>query len=236
MKTISKPNTLVLTAMTLSVFSVTGCISKTIEVPTNYEIEEEKSVWKSLDEKTQKKDIEPFPSFKVLKKSSTTASKEECNDCYADILKTPPSEKKPSAEETPKKEKVYTYDPSNVPINTYKKKKEGSGYEYKISSADIYEENPEEKKSVSTPSPKLETKHYSTKIAIQVGAFRRYAGAKVYANKYDLLSTQYGVKIETGVKNQKPLYRVKIEGFTNKREALEFKDKYSLSGAVLVRK
>jgi cell division septation protein DedD len=230
MKTISKPNTIVLTAMTLSVFSVTGCISKTIEVPNNYEIKEETSVWKNLDEETQKKDVEAFPSFKILKKSSTEISKEDCKDCYVDISK-PPSKKNESSEETLEKEKVYTYDPSNVPANTYKKKESGSGYEYKTSSTDIYEKNPKEKEKASLSSPKL-----VTKVAIQVGAFRRYAGAKVYAKKYDLLSTQYGVKIETGVKDQKPLYRVKIEGFANKREALEFKDKYSLSGAFLVRK
>jgi cell division septation protein DedD len=232
MKTISKPNTLVLTAMTLSIFSVTGCISKTIEVRNNDEVKvkEEKSVWKSLDEKTKKKDFEPFPSFHVLKKSSTKVSKEDCKDCYVDILKPSSQEKKSSIEETPKKEKVYTYDPSNVPANTYKKKEDG-GYEYKTSSANIYEKNPEEKEKASISSPNL-----ATKVAIQIGAFRRYAGAKVYAKKYDLLSNQYGVKIETGVKDQKPLYRVKIEGFANKREALEFKDKYSLSGAFLVKK
>ena len=76
----------------------------------------------------------------------------------------------------------------------------------------------------------------SNKIAIQVGAFREYAGAKVYAKKYDLLSDQYNVEIQENIKDDLPLYRVRIEGFTNEFEAQKFITRYELNGAFLVRK
>jgi rare lipoprotein A len=139
-------------------------------------------------------------------RASKTSKKEDCVDCYASIPET------------------------------------NNSYSYKITASDTYAKNSDEKDDstvVPSSSPiyaKVKTKKSSNKIAIQVGAFRRYAGAKVYAKKYDLLSNGYGVKIEAGVKNQKPLYRVKIEGFTTRSEALEFKRKYSLTGAFLVMK
>jgi len=77
---------------------------------------------------------------------------------------------------------------------------------------------------------------YSNKTAIQIGAFRRFAGAQSYAKKYDLLSKKYHVEIKTGVKDNQPLHRVRIEGFSNRSEAKSFIARYGISDAFLVRK
>ena len=82
-----------------------------------------------------------------------------------------------------------------------------------------------------------EIRTFSKKTSIQVGAFRRYAGAKVYAKRYALLSNQYSVKIKEDIENAEPLYRVQIEGFNSDSEAREFMTQYGLfNGAFLVRK
>ncbi len=72
-------------------------------------------------------------------------------------------------------------------------------------------------------------------IAIQVGAFRNYSGAKRYKQKYRLLSSNYTVEIKTVQKENKPLYRVQIKGFKKQFEAKEFMDRYGISNAFLVR-
>jgi rare lipoprotein A len=82
--------------------------------------------------------------------------------------------------------------------------------------------------------PKIDT--FSKKTSIQVGAFRRYAGAKVYAKRYSLLSRQYKAVIRNEMKDARPIYRVKIEGFSSEREARRFMSRYSLNGAFLVRR
>jgi len=74
------------------------------------------------------------------------------------------------------------------------------------------------------------------KVAIQVGAFRRYAGARVYAKRYGLLSRKYKTVIKKGYKDSKPIYRVRILGFRNKQEAREFMYRYNLNDAFLVRR
>jgi rare lipoprotein A len=74
------------------------------------------------------------------------------------------------------------------------------------------------------------------KTAIQVGAFRRYAGAKIYAKRYGVLSHRYKTVIKKYIKDSRPLYRVRIEGFKNEKEAKRFMSRYSLNGAFLVRK
>jgi hypothetical protein len=79
----------------------------------------------------------------------------------------------------------------------------------------------------------------SAKIAknsIQVGAFRKYAGAKVYAKRYSLLTSKYNVEIKENVKENRPIYRVQIEGFSNENEAKNFMKRYGLNGAFLVRR
>jgi len=81
-----------------------------------------------------------------------------------------------------------------------------------------------------------ENKSFSKKKSIQVGAFRKYAGAKVYAKRYSLLTNEYNVDIKKNVKNHKPIYRVQIEGFSSEREAENFMARYGLNGAFLVRR
>ncbi|HHC11160.1 MAG TPA: SPOR domain-containing protein [Campylobacterales bacterium] len=88
--------------------------------------------------------------------------------------------------------------------------------------------------SVTKNYPKIE--QLSKKISIQVGAFRRYAGAKIYAKRYGMLSHQYKTIIKNDIKDNKPLYRVRIEGFANEHKAKAFMSRYSLNGAFLVRK
>jgi len=75
-----------------------------------------------------------------------------------------------------------------------------------------------------------------SKTAIQVGAFRRYKGAKIYARRYGLLNKQYKTVIKKDIKDAKPIYRVRIEGFSNEKEARVFMSRYSLNGAFLVRR
>jgi len=91
---------------------------------------------------------------------------------------------------------------------------------------------------VSYNEPKIypRIEQFSKKTSIQVGAFRRYAGAKIYARRYGLLSHQYKTVIKKDMKDNKPLYRVRIEGFTNEHQAKAFMSRYSLNGAFLVRR
>ncbi len=72
------------------------------------------------------------------------------------------------------------------------------------------------------------------KTSIQVGAFRRYKGAKIYAKRYSLLSRKYKTVIKNEFKENRPIYRVRIEGFSNENEARKFMSRYSLNGAFLV--
>jgi len=76
----------------------------------------------------------------------------------------------------------------------------------------------------------------SSKISVQVGAFRKHAGAKVYAKRYSLLTDQYHVQIKKGFKDGAPLYRVQLQGFDNEHEARAFIREYGIDGAFLVRR
>jgi len=76
----------------------------------------------------------------------------------------------------------------------------------------------------------------NSNISIQVGAFRKYAGAKRYVRRYSALSNNYRVVIKRGQKNNQPIYRVRIEGFKNNMEAKRFMNVYSINDAFLVRR
>lgn len=82
--------------------------------------------------------------------------------------------------------------------------------------------------------PKID--NFFEKTSIQVGAFRRYAGAKVYAKRYSLLNDKYKTVIKNEIKNARPIYRVRIEGFQSEDDAKEFMFQYNLNGAFLVRR
>ena len=83
-------------------------------------------------------------------------------------------------------------------------------------------------------STEINSNSFSQKTSIQVGAFRRYEGAKIYAKRYSLLSNQYKTIIKNEFKENKPIYRVRIEGFASEDDAREFMSKYSLNSAFLV--
>jgi len=113
-------------------------------------------------------------------------------------------------------------------------------YDYTMSSNDTDIKNKSYPNLYVTPqvSPVYSSRgNYSTSnTAIQIGAFRKYAGAKVYAKKYNALSSKYNVTIKTGVKNNQPLHRVRIEGFANRVEAKNFMARYGITEGFLVRK
>jgi hypothetical protein len=88
--------------------------------------------------------------------------------------------------------------------------------------------------SFQTNSTPPQIDNFSKKTSIQVGAFRRYKGAKIYAKRYSLLSSRYKTVIKNGFKDNIPIYRVRIEGFSSKREAKKFMARYSLNSAFLV--
>jgi len=98
----------------------------------------------------------------------------------------------------------------------------------------IYDDDPYI--SYSKPKSYHRIEQYSQKTSIQVGAFRRYAGAKIYAKRYGLLSHKYKTIIRKDIKDNLPIYRVRIEGFENEHQAKVFMSRYSLNGAFLVRR
>jgi cell division septation protein DedD len=163
-------------------------------------------------------------------------NQEDCVNCYADI----DSDKKAvellkSEEVVDKRAEVYSYNDTVSTSKTYYK----DGYEYEVSASDSYSDSTNkaivisDEEDIEKIAPPISADNIK-KIAIQVGAFRRYAGAKIYAKKYAILSSKYNVEIETGIKDQKPIYRVRIEGFSSRSKAKEFKRKYGLTGAFLV--
>ena len=149
------------------------------------------------------------------KKADSSTNKKDCVDCYANL-------------DIDKKETVYTFSDTHSEAKTYN----NNGYKYKIAKSDSNPNAIEVKDKVYEKKPKSSIKT----VAIQVGAFRYYTGAEKYVKKYAILSSKYKVTIKTGAKNQKPLYRVRIEGFATKSQAEEFKRKYGLVGAFLVMK
>jgi len=162
----------------------------------------------------------------IVNKFQTTKSKkvDDCIDCYASV---PIRNRKIVSVKKPSKVVVYPYKDSPKPSSVNIEK---STYEY---DEDIRENRYAVAEDIDS-SPLIE--NFSEKTAIQIGAFREYAGAKVYAKKYALLSSQYAVEIKENIKDDQPLYRVRIEGFSNEFEAKEFISRYGLTGAFLVRK
>lgn len=73
-------------------------------------------------------------------------------------------------------------------------------------------------------------------IAIQVGAFSQYSGAQVYEKRYGALTSKYNIAIQTTTKNNKPIYKVRIEGFKSETEAKRFMNSYGIRDGFLVRK
>jgi len=83
--------------------------------------------------------------------------------------------------------------------------------------------------------------HTATRIrlsnfGVQVGAFKRYAGAQTYKQKYSNLEPRYKpiIKNFTDIDGE-PLYRVWLMGFGSEQEARDFKVSAALDGAFIVR-
>jgi cell division septation protein DedD len=163
------------------------------------------------------------------KKADAGTTKEDCVNCYADLNLDDSKPKVKVNVPNSKKEKVYVFSDAGNESKVYN----NNGYTYKITETDT---NPQALTFNDKVFVERKTKVTAKKVAIQVGAFRHYAGAKKYVKKYAILSSKYKVTIKTGAKNQKPLYRVQIEGFASKSQAKEFKQKYGLAGAFLVMK
>ncbi len=84
--------------------------------------------------------------------------------------------------------------------------------------------------------PKAEQKVRLTDFGIQVGAFKRFAGAEIYRIRHSRIDRKYRsiikkMKDEDGT----PLYRVWLMGFESEDEALDFIELHGLNGAFVVR-
>jgi len=113
-----------------------------------------------------------------------------------------------------------------------------SGKEYSSSSNVQIAKEPKKytPSRVTQSYPKVTS--YNQDNFVQIGAFRNQAGATTCASRYSLLGKKYKAVIKNGTLNQKPIYRVHIEGFASESEARIFISKHrsSLSGAFLVRR
>ncbi|MEY3090704.1 MAG: hypothetical protein RL113_1020 [Pseudomonadota bacterium] len=74
-------------------------------------------------------------------------------------------------------------------------------------------------------------------FGIQVGAFKRYAGAEIYQKRYSAgdYACYKSVIKRFDDADGKPLYRVWLMGFGSEQEAEEFKKSHQLAGAFIVR-
>jgi len=242
----NKINNKLLILTTIGAISMSGCASKTIEVIDTKVNKITIPKVKQLEVKHQK--ISKWQGIKNSKK-------EECVNCYAKISKK--SEERVATSNT--STTVYGYDYAQTPMNAYApyevklekyknpylanaeiEDKKDNNYlvdaSYSEESNNYENENKSLYAKLKKSSPIAENKRLLAKNSIQVGAFRKYAGAKVYAKRYSLLASKYNVDIKENVKNSKPIYRVHIEGFSNEREAKDFMQRYGLTGAFLVRR
>lgn len=70
---------------------------------------------------------------------------------------------------------------------------------------------------------------------LQVGAFRRYAGAKITQKEFEkIIDGQLSVIIREGLHMAEPINRVNIAGFRSMEEAEDFKRNHGLSDAMII--
>jgi len=208
-------NNKLLILTTIGAISMSGCVSKTVEV---------------IDTKVNKVTVPHTNQVKVSKwKSLTNSKKEDCVDCYATITK----ESSVRAATVNTSSVIYDYSkaPADVDLEEYKNPYiiDESYSEYDNRDESLYVK-------IGNSLPREENMKLSSKNSIQVGAFRKYVGAKVYAKRYSLLTSKYNVDIKENVKDNKPIYRVQIEGFSNENEARKFMTRYGINGAFLVKR
>lgn len=73
-------------------------------------------------------------------------------------------------------------------------------------------------------------------FGVQVGAFRRYEGAKIYQRRYAHYDPRYKAIIQRfSDVDGLPLYRVWLMGFGSEQEARDFKESHAMPGAFIVR-
>ncbi len=193
-----------------------------------------------------------------VKKSKTwkdiSQERKECPDCYASDI----GIKSIQPNHSNSKEEYISYNYSNTKRSYIEYRENGSipnyidntidtqsygAYDYVVSPSDTYYTKNSENIVKITPKQNYinsSKDSFNTKLTsdttIQVGAFRHYSGAKKIARKYSLLSSQYSVKIETGIKDGAPIHRVRIYGFHSKGQAKAFMQRYAISDAFLVRR
>ena len=75
-----------------------------------------------------------------------------------------------------------------------------------------------------------------TDFAVQVGAFRRKEGAKIYQQRYaSLICPPKEVVIREFIEDGAPLYRVWVKGFESEEEARDFIEKANVEGGFIIR-
>ncbi len=234
-------NKLLIVTTTIAAITTSGCTSKSLTITTDTNMN--KSVLSPMKKKVSK--------WKSLKKSK----KEDCIDCYASFVKEPIDKVAVASTVSSTKVDGYDYeenlkdsDTSNeVELKEYKNSYESdetlenrNSYLVDASYNEDMRNNENSNKTLYAEVEKHlvreEKSSLMAKNSIQVGAFRKYAGAKVYAKRYSLLTSKYSVNIKENVKENEPIYRVQIEGFSNETEAKEFMNRYGLDGAFLVRR
>ena len=214
-------NNKLLILTTIGAISISGCVSKTVEV---------------IDTKVNKVTVPHTNQVKVSKwKSLTNSKKEDCVDCYATITK----ESSVRAATVNTSSVIYDYSkaPADVDsINNIKLEEYKNPYIIDESYSEYDNRDESLHVKIGNSLPREENMKLSSKNSIQVGAFRKYVGAKVYAKRYSLLTSKYNVDIKENVKDNKPIYRVQIEGFSNENEARKFMTRYGINGAFLVKR
>jgi len=79
------------------------------------------------------------------------------------------------------------------------------------------------------------TRMVLSNFGIQVGAFRRYAGAETTKRNYTGRYSRYNPIIKRFSVDGTPLYRVWLMGFGSEDEARDFKMSHNLAGAFIIR-
>ena len=225
----NKTNNKLLIATTIATITLSGCVSKSLVLTTNTHTQ------RVFVPHVNKINVRPVKvsKWKTLKKRK----KENCVNCYSSFVKRPMTKVATSNVST----KVYGYNYTENPNSSYaphevKLEEYKNRYLTDIEIEEGYRDHKNSYKSLYSDLGRDNNSNIISKKSIQVGAFREYAGAKLYAKRYSLLTSKYSVNIKENVKYNKPIYRVHIEGFSNEREAKEFMNRYGLYGAFLVRR
>lgn len=91
-------------------------------------------------------------------------------------------------------------------------------------------------KSTSTSSYVNTQKVYEGgDFMVQIGAFRKKSGARVYQKRYNLTKNRYKTVIRVYTLGGLPIYRVFLQGFHSLDEAVDFVNEGRFSGAFIVR-